>query len=332
MILSLNCVQEDAPGHKWQALFQKSWPAYRHWFLSEGLAARKGYLTSSNMLHNYMPELFPVYEKLVALAGGGDLEARYLSLYCPPPYMAGCSQLAWNQDEKFLIRNYDYSPSLFEGTMIYTQWLKPVIGITDCSWGLLDGINADGLAASLAFGGRNTVGVGFGIPLLIRYLLETCSSTDEAIQKLQIVPVHMSYNVTVIDASGNYATVYLAPDKPPVVLDLPLATNQQEIIDWPYYAAITATQERNDLLKYLHERTFEHESLVINKFLEPPLYCYNYQKNFGTLYTVKYDVDKKKVQLFWPGDKNMEQSFNNYQEDNMLIHLLTGKAKKNIFK
>lgn len=332
MILSLNCVKEETPGEKWQALFQKSWTSYRQWFLSEGLMARKGYLTSSGMLNRYMPELFPVYEKLADLAGGGDIEARFLSLYCPPPYMSGCSQMAWNRDKKFLIRNYDYSPVLFEGTMLYTKWLKPVIGISDCSWGLLDGMNSDGLAASLAFGGRNTVGDGFGIPLVIRYILETCATTAEAIKKLEYIPTHMSYNVTVIDTTGAYATLYMAPDKPPVILQSPIATNQQEVIDWPYYATMTATQERKELLEYMHGSPNEGEKSVTKKFLQPPLYNYNYQKNFGTLYTAKYDVAEKKINVFWPEDKKITQKFDDFHEENIMIHLLSARVKKNIYK
>jgi len=38
------------------------------------------------------------------------------------------------------------------------------MGMSDCLWGLLDGVNGDGLCASLTFGGRRIVGVGFGIP------------------------------------------------------------------------------------------------------------------------------------------------------------------------
>lgn len=330
MILSLNCVQEDTPGYKWQELFQKSWPSYRQWFLSEGLMARKGYLTSSNMLRHYMPELYPLYEKLIILAGGGDLEARFLSGYCPPPFMSGCSQMAWNRDKKFLIRNYDYSPSLFEGNMMYTKWLKPVIGVSDCNWGLLDGINGDGLAASLAFGGREVVGEGFGIPLIIRYILETCATTEQAVNKLMNVPTHMSYNVTLIDNAGNYATLYLAPDKAPILNRSAIATNHQEIIDWPYYASVTATRERKQFLEGLWSADLENEKSVTKKFLQPPLYSYNYQKNFGTLYTIKYDVVESKIELFWPGEKKITHTFDQYLEENIIIRLLPGKAGKNI--
>ena len=49
---------------------------------------------------------------------------------------------------------------------------RRVIGTADCLWGLLDGMNDAGLVVSLAFGGRRDNGPGFGIPLVVRYVLE----------------------------------------------------------------------------------------------------------------------------------------------------------------
>ena len=62
--------------------------------------------------------------------------------------------------------------------------------MSDCLWGLLDGINDAGLAVSLTFGGRRDVGDGFAIPLVMRYLLETCDTVDEARAALERIPVH----------------------------------------------------------------------------------------------------------------------------------------------
>lgn len=332
MLLSLHCVEEDNPGQKWQALFNKAWPLYRQWFLSEGIQNRTGYLTSLKMLETYMPELIPIYEQLTALAGGGDLQARFLSMYSPPPYMAGCSQMACHRDNIFLIRNYDYNPALFEGNMLYTKWLKPVIGISDCTWGLLDGMNADGLAVSLAFGGRKISGDGFGIPLMIRYLLETSSNVNEAVSKLVCIPIHMVYNVTLIDAGGNYATVYLSPDREPQVTFHPIATNHQGIVEWPEYAALTATVERKEVMERMYANLFENEEFITKKFLEPPLFNYNYEKNFGTLYTVNYRVSQKEILIHWPDKEPFKQSFYNFTEGVVAILLPTGKKPLQVTK
>ena len=60
-------------------------------------------------LREHMPELVRVWEQLTELAGGGDVEARFLSLWCPPAYIAGCSQSVWidpqGHAEPALLRN-----------------------------------------------------------------------------------------------------------------------------------------------------------------------------------------------------------------------------------
>src|SRR5699024_8794616 len=195
------------------------WPQYKAWFLSAGQQARPGYVTSSKRLRTSMPELMPIYEQLVELAGGGDIAARFLSFYRPPPYLLGCSQAVWPGAQPALIRNYDYSPQLFEWTLLHTCWLRPVIAISDCLWGVLDGMNDAGLAASLAFGGSKATGDGFGVPLVLRYILETCDDVAQACNVLRRVSVHMAYNITLLDRNGAYITVYLSPRRKPRFVD-----------------------------------------------------------------------------------------------------------------
>ena len=58
-----------------------------------------------------MPELVPTWERLVELAGGGDMAARMLSLWDPPPLVAGCSQARPDARRPVLVRNYDFAPA-----------------------------------------------------------------------------------------------------------------------------------------------------------------------------------------------------------------------------
>jgi predicted choloylglycine hydrolase len=320
MFIYLRSISEDKPGTKWLANFEKVWPFYKKWFLSQGYSGRPGYLTSSQKLEECMPELFPLYESLCELAGGGDLESRFLSQYTPPPFMSGCSQIAWTRDSNILIRNYDYSPRLFEGVLFKTNWLKPVIGISDCTWGLLDGINANGLSVSLTFGGRNITGVGFGIPLVVRYILETCASTPEAVQTLRNLPVHMSYNLTVLDAQKQFATVYLSPDRPAAVMDTPIGVNHQHVVEWDDYAAVSATLQRQTFLEACLINPEETLRTIKQKFLQPPLYNINFERGFGTLYTAVYDPEKKECQMRWPGKKK-KFSFRDFEEEKLQINL-----------
>ena len=86
-----------------------------------------------------------------------------------------------------------------------------MLGTSDLLWGLLDGMNEDGLAVSLTFGGRQDVGDGFGIPLVLRYVLETCATVGQAVSALQRIPVSQSYNVALVDITGAHATVFRLP-------------------------------------------------------------------------------------------------------------------------
>ena len=293
---------EAAPGPKWAELFAEYWPAYRRWWLSEGPEARPTYLAGRRALSTHMPEMLGLYDRLCELAGGGDVEARFLSSYCPPPYLAGCSQAIWPGEEPILVRNYDYDPRAFEACVLRTQWEgRPVVGSSDGLWGLVDGMNDAGLAVSLTFGGRRIVGDGFGVPLILRYVLQTCSTTDEATDVLRRVPCHMSYNVTVLDAARQYATVFMSPDRGAEVTRAPAATNHQAQVEWSSHARFTATVERERFL--LNRLTLHREpsEKFIGAFLKPPLYSVAYDKGFGTLYTAVYYPRTGRLELRWPG-------------------------------
>ena len=84
-------LSEQDPGPKWAGLFDEYWPDYKRWWLKEGEVIRPTYLESRRALLVHMPEIVPLYEQLCELAGGGDLAARFLSFYRPPPYLAGFS-------------------------------------------------------------------------------------------------------------------------------------------------------------------------------------------------------------------------------------------------
>lgn len=295
-------LQEDTPGPKWAGLFAEYWPDYRQWWLKEGETARPTYAQSKRALVEHMPELLPLYEQLCALAGGGDLAARFLSFYCPPPYLSGCSQAIWTGKEPVMVRNYDYNPNAFDQLVLCTGWQgRRVLGTSDGLWGLVDGVNDAGLAISLTFGGRRVVGEGFGVPLILRYVLQTCATVEQASAVLARVPTHMSYNVTVLDRKRNYATAMMAPDRPALITHAAVATNHQENVEWVSHARFTATVERE---RYLLQRLRLHkdpEEKFINAFLKPPLYSTAFQQGFGTLYTAIYRPRKKEMELRWPG-------------------------------
>jgi predicted choloylglycine hydrolase len=271
-----------------------------------------------------MPELVPAWTRLVELAGGGDRAARMLALYDPPPLVSGCSQAVLGGGPPVLVRNYDFDPELLEG-VIYATALRGrgVIGMSDCLWGLLDGMNEDGLAVSLAFGGRRVSGAGFGVSLVLRHLLETCATTAQAVRTLERLPVQGAYNLTLLDRGGEAATAYLAADRRLRVTPTLVATNHQRAVEWPEHARATRTLEREHRLRAL---LAEREEDAIVAFLQPPLHATAYADGFGTLYTAVHRPTEGAVEYLWPGTA-WRQSFAAFEEGTRIIALASTQLR-----
>ena len=321
MSLTFRAVSEDQPGPKWAGLFKDYWPSYHAWWVREGVRSRPTYLESRRAIRTHMPEIADLYETLCELAGGSDSAARFLSFYCPPRYLAGCSQAIWPGDEPLLVRNYDYSPDAFDAIVLKTRWNgRGVIGTSDGLFGLVDGMNDAGLVVSLTFGGRREVGQGFGVPLILRYILQTCTTAEEAGEVLKRIPCHMSYNVTVLDSARRFLTAYLTPDRPTILTHAAVATNHQERVEWSSHARFTATVERERFLLQRLTLHPETQAKFIGAFLKPPLYSTAFSSGFGTLYTAAYRPWSTTLELRWPGQV-WHKSFEEFTEDHMQIGL-----------
>jgi predicted choloylglycine hydrolase len=295
-------IRELVPGPRWRQLFDATWAGYRNWYLSEGAAARPPVELARRMLRRHMPELTSTWERLVELTGGDDTAARMLTLYDPPGFLPGCSQMALVGDTPMLIRNYDYRPDLCERVVFSSAFTgRRVIGSSDCLWGLLDGMNEAGLAISLAFGGRRGVASGFGIPLIIRYVLEVADTVPGAVAVLARVPVNMAYNLTILDGNGDTASVFIAPGTEPEVFARCHATNHRGTVpDDPDHARRFRSVERQRALHTLLARHPDPKT-AISAFLQPPLYNTAYAEGFGTMYTAAYRPHDGVVDYVWPG-------------------------------
>jgi predicted choloylglycine hydrolase len=295
-------IRELTPGPRWQQLFDATWAGYRHWYLSEGESTRPSVESAHRMLKRYMPELTGTWERLVELSGGDVTAARMLTLYDPPRFLPGCSQLALTGETPMLIRNYDYRPDLCERVVFSSAFTgRRVIGSSDCLWGLLDGMNDAGLVISLAFGGRRGVASGFGIPLIIRYLLEVADSVADAVAVLARLPVNMAYNLTILDRNGDTASVFVAPGvKPEVFARCPATNHRGTVPDDPEHARRFRSVERQRALFALLARHPDPDTAV-SAFLQPPLYNTAYAEGFGTMYTAAYRPNDGVVDYVWPG-------------------------------
>ena len=312
-MFELHAVAEPQPGARFRERFEATWPAYRDWYLRDGDAARPSYVACRYALETHMPELVPTYERLVQLAGGGDLAARMLSLYDPPPLVTGCSQAVLTHPEPLLVRNYDFDPKLLEGVIALTAYTgRRVLGMSDCLWGLLDGVNEAGLAMSLAFGGRRVTAPGFAMPLIVRYLLELCATTREAVAVLARLPVQAAYNLTIVDRDGDAVTAHVGPDHAADIGRALVATNHQRTVDWPEHAEAVRSEEREQCMLDLLEAGAGEQEFVA-AFLAPPLYSTGYEDGFGTLYTAVYRPAEGAVDFRWP-EATWRQSIDAFDE------------------
>ncbi|WP_323804368.1 C45 family peptidase [Sulfitobacter litoralis] len=312
--LTFDAISEATPGAKWAARWDRSWPAYEAWFTARGGDTGPDRAACEAALQQYMPELVPVHAKLTDLAGGSDRAARFLSTWCPPSYLGGCSlAVATSRDDIRLVRNYDLSPDLNEGLLLHSAWTgRPVMGMVEFLWGLSDGINDAGLSIALAYGGRQETGRGFGITTILRYVLETCKTVPEALRVLQRVPSHMPYNVVVADADGAAASVELYAGGGAKVQPRLVATNHQTDGSTPDRGGFTRTFERSKRLISLLSEGPGPAGLA-QQFTQAPLKQDRYAEGFGTLFTAEYEPKRRHLTLHWDNDTWI-QSIDAFQE------------------
>lgn len=301
MQLNFRSLTEERPGEAWRKVFAHGWPGWSEWYTARSKGDGPDLRDSRRALRRHMPEYESLWDELSLVSGADDSAAQFLSFWSPPRYLVNCSQAVLvDGDGPMLIRNYDLDPDLNEATLLSTNWRgRRVVGMVEAMAGLADGMNDAGLAASLTFGGRVERQPGFGIPIIMRYVLETCTTTRDAVEVLRSVPSHMSYNVTVIDAAGEWATVFLAPDRPAIVTRQRWATNHQLGVEWPRHGRVSNTMGRAQHLETLLERSDLSAGLLASEFLRPPLFGTNYKQGFGTVYTACYRPVLGTVTLSW---------------------------------
>lgn len=299
--LTFRAVQDDGSGSSLAPLFEARWPGYLRWYLQEGDNARPSYLACARSLKQHMPELVPAWERLSERLGGSDLVARFLSLWQPPAFVSGCTQAIWTRDRPALVRNYDYPPELCDATLLNGRFTATAtLAMSDCLWGVLDGINADGLCISLAFGGRRARGEGFGIAIVLRYILETCRSAKDAFKVLRRVPVHLPYNLAVLDRAGDWLTIFISPDREPELRREPYSANRQDATTWPEDERVADTVRREAMLENVLGNPGGTLERLTERFLQPPLYRQVRERDWGTLYTACYRPAEAAVDLRWP--------------------------------
>jgi predicted choloylglycine hydrolase len=304
--------REDQPGEAWLGRFAAGRAEAESWYRGQGLAPPPSAEDCRVALREHMPELVPHYDRACALVGNDDVAHRMLSHYRPPPAIFGCSQTVWlGVAGPALVRNYDYPLDIVSDRFEITEWSgRKVIAKAQRPWGgCLDGMNEDGFVASVTYGGSRAQGLGFSVILIIRYVLETCRRVDEGIQAFCRIPIALSQNVTLLDRSGDHATLFLGPGQEPVISRLPACTNHQDCPNAMESPAVAdSVMRQQTLLNALYDPTMNLATLT-ELFLKPPIY--SQQIRSPTVYTAIYRPAEGRVDYLWPG-KRWVQRFDGF--------------------
>jgi predicted choloylglycine hydrolase len=288
----------DGGDGRWAAYARALWQEMEGLLTEEG-RTRQGADRVRALFRTHMPELVPVLDRLAGQLDRPEAEA-FLTHAALRPFSAACTQIGQNGT---LLRNYDLRPDQCEGSIVSSCFLRPVIGMQDMLWGLLDGMNDAGLAISLTWGGRSVHGRGFAILIVVRYLLETCDTVDEAVSRLRSLPVAVPQNLTLVDPA-KAVTVFVGPDMSPMMAPDACAANHQHLPVTDEQERVLQTQER---LRAIRAAGADDVAAM----LEPPLYRPVDEQGSRTLYTAHYRPIEGRVTYYWPGE-SWEQSFGDF--------------------
>lgn len=260
---------------------------------------------------------FPeVLEEIQGIADGNEvpvqtLQALLFSMYCFA-FDNKCTCFAIStEDEIIFARNSDFLVSLEKLYMNGIYNLKGAYrfnGNTTAFVEMEDGVNQHGLAVGLTFIYPKLRKPGLNAGMLVRYLLEKCKTTKEALEALHRLPIASAQTVTIADAKGDVAVVECSPEH--VVVIHPRAREafvatannfnsevmrqyrNPDMDDWRsnerYQTAYTALREHTGPYSIAFA-----QALLAGKY---GFMCqYDRKQNADTVWSVVYDLKRKRV-------------------------------------
>lgn len=183
----------------------------------------KSYLTKEKII--YAEKVFDIYneyypeiiEEIKGFAEGQHIDFKTVFAFLVTMYVFTydnyCSMTALaNKNCLLFARNSDFLINIKKVTDSAFYKLNSnfsFIGNTTAMIQMEDGINEKGLACGLTFVYPTVKGYGFNAGFLIRYILEKCETTQQAVDFLNKVPIASSQNIIIIDRFGNIAVAEL---------------------------------------------------------------------------------------------------------------------------
>jgi predicted choloylglycine hydrolase len=224
----------------------------------------------------------------------------------------GCTAFCFIQNNSVLYgRNNDLPPFLRKVSKSIFYKLKngySFIGNTSSMINMEEGLNECGLAVAMTFLVPTMIVPGINSLFLVRYLLEKCATTKEAINALQGWPIPSASNIILADKMGDIVVVECTPEKfftrkPATDDSFIVAANHfpsdemksHNASDWNIFSSDTRYKTAYNALKEIgHENGIEYaQDILGGKY---GFMCqYNKQLNFDTIWSSVIDISNNKI-------------------------------------
>lgn len=250
-----------------------------------------------------MPNL---WEELTGLAEGLELSLNetvtLYSGYQQEWTRSGCSILT---TKEVLVRNYDFHPKTYEGRFIVFQPEDgyATIGPAQRLTGRTDGMNEKGLTAGYNFVNRRRGGDGFIPTVILRMLLETCSTSKEAIDLIKEIPHRHTFNFVISDKTADSYVIEASP-RELVVIKNNYCTNHFESLTEDNRYHMADSLRRAAILERKREEQLT-PAAVFQLFNQKKynIYSEDYSNWAGTIHTSLYNPIKGEVWFAIGADK-----------------------------
>ena len=134
-----------------------------------------------------------------------------------PREPTGCTTFCFiHKNSVFYGRNNDLPPFLKKrsASILYQPHNgHAFIGTTSSMINLEEGLNEHGLAVAMEFIVPTRIVPGINSVFLVRYLLEKCETTKEAINALKGLPIASACNIVLADKAGDMVVAECTPEK-----------------------------------------------------------------------------------------------------------------------
>lgn len=225
----------------------------------------------------------------------------------------GCTCFCFiSQDKTILGRNSDMFPGMkntCESILYRPDEGYQFLGHSTALISMEDGINEHGLAVGMNFLATKQMKPGLNTGILIRHILESYKTVDEAINFLCKVPISSTQNIMLMDKQNNIAVVESSPQK--VVIRLPQSDEHSLVSANHFISNPMLNQHANPTENWFHSQD-RYNTAYTALSNEIPSDCIKYtqeilrgdygfmcqykkEMNFQTIWSVVYDVTEMKI-------------------------------------